>query len=307
MEALLNTVSSPLEEIHDEQIAARKVRLFVKRDDLRYLAAYDGDCAFGGNKWRKLKYNLLAAREQGFRRLLTFGGAYSNHIAATASAGALFGFETIGIIRGEPHSPLNPTLDHARRCGMQFHYLDRTTYRQHREPKIQKELRDRYGPFYLLPEGGTNDLALRGCAEVVAEIETQLEKLPDYCCVACGTGGTLAGLITGLGGRQQALGFAVLRGNFLQAEVIRLLQETTGQGYPNWTVNDDFHGGGYAKVKPELLEFIDTFRKKTNIRLDPIYTGKLFLGVWTLIERGFFNEGSTVLVLHSGGLQTTKQ
>ena len=306
MDSLLHSLPSPIEEIRDDGIAARGVRLLVKRDDLRYLSAYAGDRTFGGNKWRKLKYNLLAAREQGFRRLLTFGGAYSNQIAATASAGALFGVETVGIIRGEASEPLNPVLTHARRCGMQLHYLDRSTYRQQRyDPVLRQALGDRFGPSYLLPEGGSNTLALRGCAELIPELAEQLGMLPDYCCVACGTGGTLAGIISGLAGRQQALGIAALRGNFLTGEVRQLLQAAGSPNYTNWEVNNDFHGGGYAKIPPELKVFIDTFRKKHGIRLDPVYTGKLFLGLSALIEQGVFPEGSTVMAVHSGGILET--
>ncbi len=307
MDSLLNSPPSPIEEIRDERIAARGVRLLVKRDDRRFLAAYPGDRNFGGNKWRKLKYNLLAAREQGYRRLLTFGGAYSNHIAATASAGALFGFETVGIIRGEASEPLNPTLTHARRCGMELHYLDRSTYRRQRhDPELRQALRRRFSPCYLLPEGGSNTLALRGCAELIPELTEQLGGLPDYCCVACGTGGTLAGIISGLAGRRQALGISVLRGNFLTGEVEKLLRATGSTPFSNWQVLDSFHGGGYAKAPPELIDFIDTFQEKYHIRLEPIYTGKLFLALFTLIEQGFFPEGSTVVAIHSGGLGNRK-
>jgi 1-aminocyclopropane-1-carboxylate deaminase/D-cysteine desulfhydrase-like pyridoxal-dependent ACC family enzyme len=294
---LTTTPPAPLQELAHRR---RGLRLFVLRDDERYLPAYPGDRAFGGNKWRKLQHNLLAAREQGYRTLLTFGGAYSNHLAATASAGRLFGFRSVGVVRGEADSD-NPTLRHARRCGMQLHFLDRSAYRQKETPEIRQALLDRFGPCYVLPEGGTNALALQGCRAYAGEITEQLGGAPpDYLVAACGTGGTLAGIITGLTGRTQAIGLSVLKGGFLQKEIAMLLDEPAA---PDWTVLDDYHFGGYARFRPPLIDFINRFRTETGIPLDPIYTGKLFYGVFDLLEKDYFPPGSTVAVLHSGGLQ----
>lgn len=299
----LHASPSPLESLRERFLEERGIRLLLKRDELRFLAAYPGDRAFGGNKWRKLKYNLPAAQEQGYRRLLTFGGAYSNHIAATASAGRLFGFQTIGIIRGEPGSD-NPTLRHAQRCGMHLHFVDRTTYRRKEEPEVLREIMDRFGPACLIPEGGTNGLALQGCREMVTEIEEQLPGgLPAYICLAAGTGGTLAGVIDGLAGRSFALGFSALKGGFLAGEVTSLLREYGSAVQNNWLMVDRYHFGGYARFKPPLLEFIRDFREQHGIQLDPIYTGKLMYGVYDMIKEGFFPGGSTVLAVHTGGLQ----
>ena len=193
-------VPSPLTELRDERLSARAVRLYLKRDDL-----ISPDIP--GNKWRKLKYNLEAARAQGHRVLLTFGGAYSNHIRATAAAGHYFGFATVGVIRGEEHRPRNPSLDYAVRHGMRLVYLDRATYRHKMGPAVIAALRGRFGDFYLLPEGGSNAVALRGCAEIAAEIG----RPSDLICCPCGTGGTLAGLAHGLRPGGRALGFSVLK------------------------------------------------------------------------------------------------
>ncbi|WP_249714268.1 1-aminocyclopropane-1-carboxylate deaminase/D-cysteine desulfhydrase [Rhizomonospora bruguierae] len=174
-------------DVHDERVNRAGVRLLVKRDDLIHPE-------FPGNKWRKLKYNLVAAVDQGHDTLLTFGGAYSNHIRATAAAGYYFGFDTVGVIRGEEHLPLNPSLAYAVSRGMRLTYLDRATYREKRSPPVIGVLREVWGRFYLLPEGGSNALAVRGCAELPAEIVEQF----DVICCPIGTGGTLAGIAAGL-------------------------------------------------------------------------------------------------------------
>ncbi|MGB3757174.1 MAG: pyridoxal-phosphate dependent enzyme, partial [Rivularia sp. (in: cyanobacteria)] len=181
---------SPLQLIQDELLTQRGIRLFVKRDDLIHPQV-------SGNKWRKLKYNLQAAKQQQQKRLLTFGGAYSNHIAATAAAGKMFGFETIGVIRGELIKPLNPTLHLAQQQGMQLVFVGRKEYRQEKE-LIATGLQDELGKCYVIPEGGSNTLAVKGCAEIVAEVREQLDGVPDYFCVSSGTGGTAAGLVVGL-------------------------------------------------------------------------------------------------------------
>ncbi len=281
-----NHAPTPLEAIIDEHTTKAKVKLFVKRDDLIHPSV-------SGNKFRKLKFNLLEAKKLGKDTLLTFGGAFSNHIHATASAGKLMGFKTIGIIRGEEHLPLNPTLAYATEQGMQLHYIDRTSYRQKAEPAFIEQLKAQFGDFYLIPEGGTNALALKGVAELPAEID-----IPhDYICCATGTGGTTAGIISTA--KATVLGFSALKGNFLQKDVQKLL----GRPYPNWAMVNDYHFGGYAKKKPELEEFIDWFNTTHNIPLEWIYTGKMMFGVYDLMKKEFFREGSNIVAVHTGGLQ----
>ena len=284
-----------LQELPEPSAAARGVRLLLWRDDL-----VNPDLP--GNKARKLKHNLAAARQQGHRTLLTFGGAYSNHIAAVATAGRLFGFATIGFIRGEEASPLNPTLSQAAADGMALHYLGRASYRRRAEPGFIAELLARFGPAYVLPEGGTNALALPGCAELVAEISQHTAF--DALAVAVGTGGTLAGLLLGLAGRHHAVGVAALKnGAFLRGEIDALTQQAVGQMFGNYSLHTDFHGGGYAKYSAPLLAFIEQFRQRHGVLLDPIYTGKLMLGTLELIGQGYFPRGSTVVAIHTGGLQ----
>ena len=290
---------SPLLQLLDEPIAAaRGVRLLLWRDDLAHPD-------LPGNKARKLKYNLAAARQQGHRTLLTIGGAYSNHIAAVAAAGRLFGFQTIGLIRGDElpaGTAPNPTLARAVADGMALHYLDRSTYRRRAEPEFLVEMLAKFGPAYVLPEGGTNALALPGCAELVAEIRQQVAF--DALAVAVGTGGTLAGLLLGLAGPEQAVGVAALKnGSFLRGEVDALTQSAAGRTYASYSLQTDYHFGGYAKYSNDLLTFIRQFRQRHGVLLDPIYTGKLLYGVLDLIAQGYFARGSTVVAIHTGGQQ----
>ncbi|UOQ97981.1 pyridoxal-phosphate dependent enzyme [Hymenobacter sp. 5317J-9] len=294
-------MSQLLQEISDPVTVARGVRLLLWRDDLVHPD-------LPGNKARKLKYNLRAAREQDQHTLLTFGGAYSNHLAAVATAGRLLGLRTIGLVRGDAPAPgsgpasLNPTLVRATADGMELHYLDRSTYRRRAEPQFIAELLGRFGPAYVLPEGGTNALALPGCAELVAEIRAHTDF--DALAVSCGTGGTLAGLLTGLAGQQQAIGVAALKnGGFLQAEIDGLTQQTSGQRFTNYSLQTGYHFGGYAKYSAGLLEFIRRFREQHGVLLDPVYTGKLLFGVLDMIGRGQFAPGSTVVAIHTGGQQ----
>ena len=287
-----------LQLLAEPAAAARGVRLLLWRDDLAHPD-------LPGNKARKLKYNLAAARQQGHHTLLTFGGAYSNHIAAVAAAGRLFGFQTIGLIRGDapaPGTPHNPTLTQAMANGMALHYLGRTAYRRRAEPEFLADVLAEFGPAYVLPEGGTNALALPGCAELAAEIREQ--EAFDALAVAVGTGGTLAGLLTGLTGAEQAVGVAALKnGGFLQGEIDALTKATTDQVHPHYSLQTGYHFGGYAKYSAELLAFISQFRQRHGVLLDPIYTGKLLFGVLDLIAQGYFAPGSTVVAIHTGGQQ----
>ncbi|PHN03248.1 1-aminocyclopropane-1-carboxylate deaminase/D-cysteine desulfhydrase [Flavilitoribacter nigricans] len=293
-----NHPPSPIQEIWAEVLDQHAIELLVKRDDLLQPA---GDDRFCGNKVRKLKYNLQAAREAQQSQLLTFGGAYSNHIAAVARAGKRYGFRTVGVIRGEAHEPLNPTLAQATADGMHLHYLDRDTYRKKDQPEILRSLLDRFGASYVLPEGGTNELALRGCEELVTEIRQQLGSLPDYLAVACGTGGTMAGIIRGCIRRSRVLGVSALKGNWMEKEIRRLLGQD--DDLTNWQVFTDYHFGGYARFPPELRAFTREFEREHGIRLDPVYTCKLFYGILDLIGKGVFPKGSRIVVVHSGGLQ----
>lgn len=287
---------TPLNEIIDSRLHNSKIKLFIKREDLI-------DPYISGNKWFKLKYNLIEARKLGYDKLLTFGGAYSNHIYSTAAAGKLLGFETIGVIRGEEHLPLNPTLSFAKSCGMKFHYLDRKSYRNKYDEKNIEQLKYEYGKFYLIPEGGSNQLAVKGCAEIIPRINIQF----DFVCAACGTGGTLAGIILGLDSHASAIGFSVLKGgDFLNDNIKNFLSRFGKQNLSNWNINLDYHFGGYAKVSKHLLDFCSDFKTQHNIEIEPIYTGKMLFGIFDQIKKNYFPANSVIVVIHSGGLQGLK-
>lgn len=269
------------------------VNVLIKREDLIHPI-------ISGNKWRKLKYNLIEAKKKDFNTLLTFGGAYSNHIHATSYAGNIFGFITIGIIRGEEHVPLNHTLEFAKSQGMEIYYLDRKTYRNKREKSVLNFIEEKFGNFYLLPEGGSNRLAVKGSAEIIRDITVEY----DYIVTACGTGGTLAGLIAGLEGEKKIIGVPVLKGaNFLVDDVKSLVEEYSGRFYQNWDLKLDYHFGGYAKINKDLIHFMKKFEDDNKIPLDPVYTAKLMFAINSMIDRGEFKKGSTVIAIHTGGLQ----
>ena len=284
---------SPLQRLESELLLQKGIELYIKRDDLIHPEIQ-------GNKWRKLKYNLFEARLNSIHTLLTFGGPFSNHIYATAAAAKLFHFKAIGIIRGEEHEVLSPTLKFAASQGMELYYMDRESYREKDDPTNIESLRTQIGNFYLVPEGGTNALAVEGASEIIEEIDIPF----DYICTACGTGGTLAGLVSGLKGEKQVIGFSSLKGaDTLTPKVNELVRYVTGFDYTNFNINFDYHFGGYAKVKPELIAFIKDFKLKYKIQLEPVYTGKMFYGLFDMIEKDSFPKGSRIVALHTGGLQ----
>lgn len=266
------------------------IELYIKREDLVHPI-------ISGNKFRKLKYNLQEAKRLGCKKLLTFGGAFSNHIVAVAGAGAEFGFETIGIIRGEELQDKiqeNPSLLKAQQFGMQFNFVDRNQYRDKMDPNFLALLTARYGSFYLIPEGGTNELAIRGCEEIL----TAADKIAfSHICCAVGTAGTLSGIINAANANQQIIGFSSLKGSFLSEVICNFAQQK------NWSVIESYHFGGYGKVTDELIRFMNAFYDKYQVPLDPIYTGKMMFGILDLIQQNYFPPHSKIVAIHTGGLQ----
>lgn len=264
--------------------------LFLKREDLI------GE-GISGNKYRKLKYNILEAKRLGYNKIVTFGGAYSNHILAASYIKKKHDIEVIGVIRGEElltKVKENPTLLQAQKNGMQFYFVTREQYRNKASESFLIELKEKFGEFYLLPEGGTNPLAIKGCEEILTE-ET---KQYDYICCPVGTGGTLAGLINSCELKQHVIGFSALKGDFLSKEVVTLVTKV------NWSINCDYHFGGYAKVTKELIDFLNEFKTVTGITLDPIYNGKMMFGIYDLLKKDFFPKNTSILAIHTGGLQS---
>jgi 1-aminocyclopropane-1-carboxylate deaminase len=276
------------------ELEAKNYQLFIKREDQIHPLV-------SGNKFRKLKYNLKEALDQKKTTLLTFGGAFSNHILATAIAGKSTGFKTIGIIRGdelgfdlEKTFASNSTLRNASKHGMQFDFVSRETYRNKTSIEFTEILQKKYGDFYCIPEGGTNSLAVKGCEEILTKEDSQF----DYICSCVGTGGTISGIINNAKDHQKVLGFTVLKGDFLENEILKYAKKQE-----NWELNNDYHFGGYGKYSDELIHFINRFKSQTDIPLDPIYTGKMMFGVLDMINKKKFPNGSKILIIHSGGLQ----
>lgn len=265
------------------------ISLEIKREDLLHPF-------ISGNKFRKLKYNLLQAKAENQETVLTFGGAYSNHIAALAFAGKEQGFKTIGVIRGDELGDKileNPTLCFAQECGMEFEFVTREAYRHKTVPDFIANLQQKFGSFYLVPEGGTNEYAIKGCGEILTEDDAKF----DYICCAVGTGGTISGIINSSLPHQKVLGFPALKGDFLKDEIRKFATNK------NWELITDYHFGGYGKVNEELIQFINQFYIQTQVPLDPIYTGKMFFGVIGLIQKNYFPDNSKILLIHTGGLQ----
>ncbi len=278
-------------KIYNQIVACNnpKISLSIKREDLIHPFV-------SGNKFRKLKYNLAEAKVRNAKSIITFGGAYSNHIAAVAYAGKQNGFETIGIIRGEElidKIAQNPTLQFAQDCGMVFEFVTREDYRLKQASYQFENLKEKYNDFYLIPEGGTNDLAIKGCEEILTDQDSDF----DYICCSVGTGGTISGIINNSFPNQNVLGFPALKGDFLKAEIATMTYKD------NWDLVTDYHFGGYGKVDAKLIVFMNTFFDQNKILLDPIYTAKMVYGVLDLIEKNYFKAGSKILMIHTGGIQ----
>ncbi|MEU0050693.1 pyridoxal-phosphate dependent enzyme [Streptomyces sp. NPDC006184] len=281
---------SPLHEVADDRFARRGVRLLLKRDDLLHPELV-------GNKWRKLVPNIAAADG---RPLVTFGGAYSNHLRATAAAGRLLGLPTTGVVRGQELAgrPLNPSLARCAADGMRLHFVDRAAYRRKTEPDTLAAILRAAGAegAYVVPEGGSNAEAVRGCRALGEELRGHA----DVVAVACGTGGTLAGLAAGLSPAQRALGVPVLAGGFLEAVVQALQERAFGARSGAWSLADRFHCGGYARTTPELLAFAQDFEQRHGLPVERLYVAKLLYGLLTLAEEGAFARGTTVAAVVTG-------
>lgn len=263
------------------------ISVTLRREDLLYPE-------ISGNKWRKLKYNIQHILQAGFEGVLTFGGAHSNHIAATAYAAKKYGFKAVGIIRGEElqqTSKWSPTLQSAQQWGMELKFLSREAFRV-----VKSNLTywsDRYPNYFILPEGGTGDLAIQGCAEIILPEDEQYTHI--VCAV--GTGGTLSGLSQGAFAHQKILGFPALIGDFLREDIRNFAKKD------NWELIQGYTFGGYAKTSPELIRFINQFYQMHQVPLEPIYTGKMMYGLVDLLANDYFPKTANILVIHTGGLQ----
>lgn len=286
--------TSQNQQIYLPLLEEKKVELFIKREDTIHPFV-------SGNKFRKLKYNLEEAKNQQQKTLLTFGGAFSNHIVATAVAGNINEFKTIGVIRGdelgkdvENTLANNTTLREAHKNGMEFIFVSRATYRDTTNENFIDQIKEKFGELYVIPEGGTNELAIKGCEEILTKHDPKF----DYICCAVGTGGTIAGLINSAKKHQKILGFSALKGEFLTDEIKKYTIKND-----HWRLQTEYHFGGYGKYTDNFIRFINDFKKETAILLDPIYTGKMMFGILDMINKNKFSKGSKILAIHTGGIQ----
>jgi len=286
---------SPLQALNDQLFEKAGLQVFTKRDDL-----IDGEIS--GNKWRKLKYNIKAS--DGLP-ILTFGGAFSNHIAATAAVCFRLGRKSYGIIRGERTQPLNNTLQQAEDYGMQLHFISRSDYRLKNNPDYIETLHDKLGDFFHVPEGGANIYGVKGSRDIVNEIDQPF----DYLVSAMGTGTTLSGMLIASNDNQKQVGIPVLKnGGFLNDDINQMVNDfrkeiLKPEPKENFEILTGYHFGGYARISDELIDFIRRFNKQHNIKTDPVYSGKSAYALYDLIKKNYFKKGSVVVWLHCGGLQ----
>lgn len=268
------------------------VRIFVKREDLTHPFV-------GGNKWRKLKYNLETFNQSGKSQILSFGGAWSNHIAALAELGALKEIPTIGVIRGEEPTRYSATLTRAKSKGMHLHFVSRSHYREKESDGFLEHLSVKYPDALVIPEGGSNLDGAKGCMEILSHEDEQF----DVIACACGTGTTLAGVAASLSKGQEAWGFPIFKeGDYLAPAISKTIDELGGtEG--EWKLITDYHFGGYSKVTDELIGFMRDFYDRNQMALDPVYTAKLFFGVWSIAKQSEALRGKSILLIHTGGMQ----
>ncbi len=291
------SLPSPLQTINHPLFDHHQIKVMIKRDDLIHPI-------ISGNKWRKLKYNIEDVKNSGKRGIISFGGAYSNHVHALAFACYQENLPCIGIIRGEPEYSNNFTLTWARHWQMQLDFVDRMTYKRRSDSDYLAHLQRQYPDYYIVPEGGSNELAIPGMSEVIDELNLQTSF--DTLLTPVGSGGTLAGLIAGDNNQHQLLGIAVLKqgnnNNYLADEVADLLPQEA-KTHTNWQVLPEFHRGGYAKFNEQDCQRILDFNQQTDIDFEPVYSGKMLLALLDLVEAGYFPENHRIVMLHTGGLQ----
>lgn len=286
----INKKAAIVEKIHHTVLDEHDFPLYIKRDDLLHPI-------ISGNKWRKLKYTLLHALKNGHEHLISMGGAFSNHLHALAYIGYKLNIKTTGIIRGEQPKEENATLSDLRKWNMNLEFINRSAFRDLRKHRAFNAVPAKQYNGFWIPEGGASDYALKGIAEIAEEIDMEFDTLA----LACGTGTTLAGLAKTLPTENRVLGFSSLKGGgFLEKDVKKLIKQ---RSITNWSINFDYHFGGFAKTTDELLSFIESFQNETSIPLEPVYNGKMLFGLFDLIKNGKLKKGQKIIAIHTGGLQ----
>jgi len=286
---------SPLQKINLNNNS--NLDIFVKRDDLIH---HD----ISGNKFRKLKYNLKYAFETGFEEIIAFGGAFSNLLYTLSVISYEMKIPATFYIRGDGFDKDNPTLKFIRQNGVKMIFMSRTSFKNIRKKEYLEKLQSQFPKSYIIPEGGSNNLAVPGSGEIVDEIVSQLGKEPDYIIMDLGTGGTFAGVLNNLPGKTILIGISAIKGVNWTNTLTEIFAGDTGfLNKKNWKILEDYHFGGFAKYNKKLIDFINSYKSKYGIALDPIYTGKLVFAVNDLIEKKYFKDNSTIVWVHGGGLQ----
>jgi 1-aminocyclopropane-1-carboxylate deaminase len=287
-------IPSPVTKLNSQFLKNKNIDLFMKRDDLIHEF-------ISGNKWRKLKYNLLEAKKQGYTKVLSFGGPYSNHLHALSYTCNMLDLKSVGIIRGENSKIKNHTQSFCIRNNMELYYIDRLNYNRYKNNnQLPVDIECSVGKCFIIPEGGCNDLGLKGCEEIIPE----LDVLFNYICAPVGTGCTAAGLIKQLNNNQIFLGFCAFSKSYEQENSIKYLLKDID--FDNWNLFADNYFGGFAKVNSILFKFIDQFKLEYGVELDLIYTGKMLYSLFQLIEKDFFPKNTILLIIHTGGIQGVK-
>lgn len=269
------------------------VKLDIKREDQNHPLVQ-------GNKWHKLKLNIEAFLSGDYKCILTFGGAFSNHIYATAGLCYYLGIPCIVYIRGYHLDKDNPTVKQLLLWNAQLFVIEPSVYKDKSNPEFITGLKEKHSGAFIIPEGGSNDLGFKGMLSFAEKLKVELEVLPDYLCISSGTGASAAAFISSFESTvTRVLVFSSLKGYDFK----KTIKEDFGIDAFNWKLIDNYHFGGYARVNVELVDYINSFYKATGVPLDPVYTGKMLYGIEDLIKNGKIAPGSRVLAIHSGGLQ----
>ncbi len=271
--------------------------IYAKRDDLI-------NCFISGNKYRKLKYNIIQVIKEGAKEIVAFGGAFSNLLHTLSYISSKLGVDATFYIRGDGYDSDNPTLKFIKNNGVKLNFISRTEFRLIREEDYFKKIREKHPYCYIIPEGGSNNLAVPGSAEIVDEITEQLGKSPDYIVMDLGTGGTFAGVLSKLNSKTKLVGISAIKGVDWRKTLTKIFEgDATFIEKNNWEVFEDYNFNGFARFNDELINFINNFKKDYEVQLEPIYSGKMIFGMFDLLHKNYFEKGSTIVWVHGGGLQ----
>jgi len=289
-----NPATVPIHSVEHPLLDEFGVKLSVRRDDLLHPL-------ISGNKWYKLIPYLKQSVDQQAQGIISFGGAYSNHLHALAYAGKCLGVPTLGLVRGELPKVLNPTLREMRDWGMELRAVSRSLYRERNRRDITHDLIGDHS-WLIVPEGGAGLVAVEACRYWGNQIREGSDGF-DVLCLACGTGASLAGIIAAQRPQTRVLGFSALRDGDSISQSVRSWLDQLGIVHPYWEILSQYAGPGFGRLYPELIAFLQNWPAYSSVPLEPVYTGKLLLGILALVQQGVIGRGQRILVIHTGGIQ----